>query len=159
VLSSRYGAYASLRDEPLVGALGVGFTVALGSSIAYAVLTILGAVILSAGRRTRDGAILRTLGLSGAQQTRLTMTEHVPPIVLALPLGLALGIVIAVAVAPALGLGALSGSSGSVPLVTDWTALAVLSTLLALVALVAIVLGTWLSRRATIVNALRITSD
>src|SRR5687768_17100178 len=141
VLSSRYGAYASFRDEPLVGALGVGFTVALGISIAYAVLTILGAVILSAGRRTRDGAILRTLGLSGGQQSRLTMTEHVPPIVLALPLGLVLGIGIAVAVAPALGLGALSGSSGSVPLVTDWTALALLSTMLAVVALVAIVLG------------------
>jgi putative ABC transport system permease protein len=158
-LTSRYDVYAALRDEPLVGAVGAGFASALGVSLAYAVLTILGAVLLSAGRRTRDVAILRTLGLNGRQATRLTMVEHAPPILVALPLGLALGIGVAFAVAPALSLGALSGSSGAIPLAIDWVALAALSAALSAVALAAVVVGTWLSRRATIINALRITNE
>jgi predicted lysophospholipase L1 biosynthesis ABC-type transport system permease subunit len=156
---SRYGEYTALRNQPLLGAVGAGFTLAFGISVAYAVLTILGAVLLAASQRTRDLAILRTLGLSRRQQTRLTMVEHVPPILVALPMGLALGIGVAVAVAPALGLGALSGSSGGVPLIVDWASMVTLSAALAVLSLVAVVLGSWLSRRAAIVNALRITSD
>jgi hypothetical protein len=37
--------------------------------------------------------------------------------------------------------------------------LAWLSVILTIVALTSVVLGTWLSRRAAIINALRITSD
>lgn len=156
---SRYAEYAALRNQPLLGAVGAGFNLAFSVSVAYAVLTILGAVLLSASLRTRDLAILRTLGLSSHQQTRLTMVEHVPPILVALPMGLVLGIGVAIAVAPALGLGALSGSSGDVPLVVDWASLAALSAALVALSLFAIVVGSWLSRRAAIVNALRITSD
>jgi putative ABC transport system permease protein len=116
-------------------------------------------VLLAASQRTRDLAILRTLGLNSRQQTRLTMVEHVPPILVALPMGLALGIGVAVAVTPALGLGALSGSPGAVPLVVDWVSMIALSAALAVLSLVAVVIGSWLSRRAAIVNALRITSE
>ena len=158
-LVSRYDAYAALRDEPLVGAVGAGFALAFGISVAYAVLTILGAVILAVGRRTRDIAVLRTLGLNGRQATRLTMVEHAPPILVALLPGLALGIGVALAVAPALGLGAFSGSSGEVPLVIDWVALAALSAALATLALAAVVIASWLARRAAIMNALRITNE
>jgi putative ABC transport system permease protein len=158
-LTSRYEQYAALRDEPLVGAVGAGFALVLAVSLAYAVLTIMGAVFLSAGRRTRDVAILRTLGLNARQATRLTMIEHAPPILVALPVGVALGIGVAFAVAPALGLGALSGSSGAIPLVVDWVSLAALSAALSAVALLAVVVGTVLSRRVAIINALRITSD
>ncbi len=158
-LQSRYDHYDTLRNQPLVGVVGAGFAVALGISIAYAVLTILGSVMLSASRRTRDAAILRTLGLDGGQQTRLTIFEHAPPIVMALPVGLALGIGVALAVAPAVDLGTLSGSRGSIPLSVDWVTLTVVSAALAAIALIAVIIGTWLSRRAAIINALRITSD
>jgi ABC-type antimicrobial peptide transport system permease subunit len=158
-LQSRHDVHAALRDQPLVGAVGAGFVLALGVSIAYAVLTILGSVMLSASRRTRDAAILRTLGLNGGQQTRLTIFEHAPPIALALPVGLALGIGVAFAVAPAVDLGALSGSRGTIPLAVDWVALVMLSAGLAAIALIAVIIGTWLSRRAAIINALRISSD
>jgi putative ABC transport system permease protein len=158
-LVSRYDAYAALRDEPLVGAVGAGFALAFGVSVAYAVLTILGAVILAVGRRTRDLAVLRTLGLDGRQATRLTMVEHAPSIVVALLPGVALGIGVALAVAPALGLAAFSGSSGDVPLAIDWVALAALSAALATVALAAVVIGSRLSRRTGIMNALRLTNE
>jgi putative ABC transport system permease protein len=156
---SRYEEYAALRNEPLLGAVGAGFSAAFVIAVAYAVLTIFGAVILSTARRTRDVAILRTLGLNGGQQTRLTMIEHAPPILVALPVGIGLGIGVALTVAPALGLGALSGSGGNVPLSIDWVILAALAVGLAVLALVAVVVGSWLSRRAAIINALRITSD
>ena len=158
-LASRYDAYVALRNEPLVGAVGAGFGLAFGISVAYAVLTILGAVILSVGRRTRDLAVLRTLGLNGRQQTRLTMVEHVPSIMVALLPGIALGIGVASAVAPGLGLGAFSGSGGDVPLAIDWPSLAALSAALAALALAAVVIGSWLSRREAVVNALRMASD
>jgi putative ABC transport system permease protein len=158
-LTSRYDADAALRDEPLVGIVSAGFGVALAVSVAFAILTILGAVILSAARRTRDVAILRTLGLNGRQQTRLTMLEHAPPILLSLPVGMLLGVGVALVVSPALGLGALSGSSGGVSLVVDWLVLATLSVALSVVGLAAVVAGSWLSRRAAIINALQITSD
>ncbi len=158
-LVSRYDAYTALRNEPLVGAVGAGFALAFGVAIAYAVLTILGAVILSVGRRTRDLAVLRTLGLNGRDATRLTMVEHAPPILVALLPGLALGIGIALAVAPALGLGAFSGSTGDVPLAIDWVALVALSAGLAALALTAVLIASGVSRRTAILNALRITSD
>jgi putative ABC transport system permease protein len=158
-LISRYDAYDALRNQPLLGAVGAGFALAFAVSVAYAVLTILGAVVISAGRRRRDVAVLRTLGLNRRQQTRLTMAEHAPPILLALAPGLALGIGVAVAVAPALGLGAFSGSRADVPLAIDWLALAALSAALAALALAAVVFGSWLSRRTAIINALRIGSE
>jgi len=77
----------------------------------------------------------------------------------ALPVGIALGIGVALAVAPALGLGAFSGSRGAITLVIDWAALAALSAALSAVALFAVVIGTVLSRRVAIINALRIASD
>lgn len=156
---SRYAEYSELRNEPLVGAVGNGFLAALGVSVAYAVLTILGALILSASRRTRDVAILRTLGLSRGQQTRLTLLEHAPPILVALPVGIALGIGVALAVTPALNLGALAGSQGPIAVTINWATLAAVSVALAVVALAAVIVGTWLSRRAAVLNALRISSD
>jgi putative ABC transport system permease protein len=156
---SRYEENVRLRNQPLLGAVGAGFLVAFVISVAYAVVTILFAVILSIGMRSRDMAILRTLGLHGRQQTRLTMIEYVPPILVALPMGILLGIAVASAVSPALGLGALSGSAGEVPLVIDWAALITLSIGLLLLALVAVGAGSWLARREAIINALRLTSD
>ncbi len=156
---SRYDEYEGLRDEPLVYAVGAGFVLALAISVAYAVLTILGALILSAARRTRDVAILRTLGMNRGQQTRLTLLEHAPPIVVALPVGLVLGIGVALAVTPALNLGALAGSRGAIPVTVDWIPLIVVAAALAIVALAAVLIGTWLSRRSAIVNALRTSSD
>lgn len=159
VLISRYDAYAALRNEPLVGAVGAGFALAFAVSVAFAVLIILGAVIIAVGRRTRDLAVLRTLGLNSRQATRLTLVEHAPSIALALLPGVALGIGVALAVGPALGLGAFSGSSGAVPLAIDWGALAALSVALAALALAAVLIGSRLARRAAIMNALRISSD
>jgi putative ABC transport system permease protein len=158
-VASRHDVYAALRNQPVVGAVGVAFSLAFAVSVAYAVLTILGSVILSAGGRTRDLAILRTLGLSRREGTRLTLLEHLPPLLICLPVGVALGIGVALAVAPALDLGALSGSSGDIPLVIDWPALASVSIALAILAVAAVVLGGWLARRETISNALRLASD
>jgi putative ABC transport system permease protein len=158
-IMSRYEENAALRNQPLLGAVGAGFAVAFVTSVAYAVLTILFAVVLSMSVRVRDLAILRTLGLHRRQQTRLSMIEHVPPILVALPMGVLLGVAVAAAVSPALGLGALSGSAGNAPLVIDWSLLLMLSVGLLLLSLAAVGIGSWLARRAAIVNGLRVTSD
>ena len=56
---------------------------------------MIGALTLSAARRRREEALLRTLGLSGGQPLWLTVVEHAPSVLLAVLPGLALGIGIA----------------------------------------------------------------
>ena len=72
-------------------------------------LTIIGAVILSAARRTRDLAFLRTLGVTDVQALALIVMEHGPPVVLAIIPGVALGIGIAILCEPGLGLATFVG--------------------------------------------------
>jgi putative ABC transport system permease protein len=118
------------------------------------VLAVIGAMILSASRRTQDLAYLRTLGVTGAQSLGLTIVENAPAVLLAVLPGVALGIAIAIVLEPGLGLGTFVGSGG-VPLFVDWVALGLLVIGLILVVALAVGIGTWLARRARVVNVLR----
>ena len=158
-LVSRYDAYAALHGAPFGAVIAAGYGVALVIAAIYMALTIIGAVVLSAGRRTRDMAYLRTLGVSAPQALALTITEHAPPVLLALVPGVALGIGVAILCEPGLGLATFVGTSGGVPLFLDWPALALLVVALVGVMAAAIAAGTWLSRRARLVDALRIGED
>ena len=86
------------------------------------------------------------------------MTEHAPAVLLAVLPGIVLGIGLAVLLEPSLGLGTFIGA-GDVPPFIDWAALALLTGVLIGVVAVAIATGTWLSRRARLVNALRVGED
>ncbi|MES1239543.1 MAG: FtsX-like permease family protein, partial [Chloroflexota bacterium] len=122
---ARSDAYAKLHDAPLVRALSNGYALAVVLAAAYMAFTIVGAMVLSAARRTRDHAFLRTLGVSSAQRTALTLMEHAPPVLLGLLPGVALGVAIAVLVEPGLGLATFTGGL-RLPLSIDWPGLGVL---------------------------------
>lgn len=151
---SRHAAYAALRDAPLIAVVGAGYSLAVVLAAVYMALTIVGAVVLSAARRTRDLAFLRTLGATAGQGLALTVVEHAPPVVLGIVPGVLLGIGIAVLTEPGLGLAGFIGSP-LVPLSVDVRALGLLVALLVAVDAVAIAVGTWLSRRTGVADALR----
>jgi putative ABC transport system permease protein len=155
---SRYDAYAALRDAPFGAVIEAGYGAALVTAAIYMAMTIIGAVILSAARRTRDLAFLRTLGVTDLQRLALTVMEHAPPVVLAIVPGVALGIGIAVLCAPGLGLDTFVGATG-VPLYVDVPALAIMVAALVGVVAAAVAAGTWLSSRARLADALRIGDD
>jgi putative ABC transport system permease protein len=155
---SRYDVYARLHDAPLRAAIATGYELALLVAATYMALAIIGAVVLSAARRTQDLAYLRTMGVSAPQALALTVVEHAPPVLLALLPGVALGIGVAFLLEPGLRLTALVGTSG-VPLFVDWSTLALLVAVLMVVVAAAVAAGSWLSRRARLVDALRIGED
>ena len=155
---SRYDAYATLHAAPLVAAIANGYALALLVAAAYMALAIIGAVVLSAARRTQDLAYLRTLGVSVPQALALAIVEHGPPVLLALIPGVALGIGIAFLIEPGLGLAPFVGTSG-LPLFVDWSTMALMGAALVGVVAVAVLAGTWLSHRARLVDALRIGED
>jgi len=143
----------------LAGGLLALVVLAVIVAAAYMALTIVGALILSSSRRTRDMAYLRTLGISSVQSVALTVMEHAPPVLLALVPGIALGYAVALLTLPSLGLGTFAGTTGAVPLFVDVPALALMVVALLAVVAVAVVAGTWLSQRARLVNALRMGED
>ena len=157
-LVSRYDVYRGLHEAPLGAFIGTSYRLALVIAATYMALTIVGSLVLSAARRTRDLAYLRTLGVSGRQALALTVMEHAPPVLLALLPGIVLGIGVAILCEPGLGLATFVGAR-DVPLFVDWTALAILAATLIGVVTAAVIAGTWLSRRGRLVDALRIGDD
>lgn len=155
---SRYGTYHVLHDAPLGAAIPLGYLLALIIAAVYMAFTIIGSLVLSAARRTRDLAYLRTLGVSGAQALALTVMEHAPPVLIAIIPGVALGIGIAFLCQPGLGLATFVGTADA-PLFIDWPALLIMVSALVGVVAAAVMTGTWLSRRAVLADALRIGDD
>ncbi len=152
---SRYDAYASLHDAPLGAAIATGSGMAMVLATIYMALAIIGAVVLSAARRNQDVAYLRTLGVTASQALALSLTEHVTPVPLALIPGVALGVGVAFLLEPGLDLASFAGTSG-LPLSVDLTWLSLMVAALIGVAVAAVCVGTWLSLRASVVDALRI---
>ncbi|HET7168083.1 MAG TPA: FtsX-like permease family protein [Candidatus Limnocylindrales bacterium] len=153
---SRDEVLADDRAAPLVGAVGQGFLVALGAAGAYAGLAVVAVIALDAGRRARELAFLRTLGLADRQAVGLTVVEHAPPALLSLVIGLGLGLVVAWLLVPGLGLDAFIGPDAPVVLSVDWGSVG-----LVVVAVLAVVVGmvvasSWLARRLDPSQALRI---
>jgi putative ABC transport system permease protein len=155
---SRHDVLDGLQDDPLGNALVIAFAAALGVAGVYLALTVIGALILSAARRTQDLAYLRVLGVSAPQTLGLTIVENAPPVLVAMIPGVALGIGIAFLVEPGLGLATFVGASG-VTLFVDWGLLALMVVALVAVFVLAVAAGTWLARRARLVNALRMGEE
>ena len=158
-LASRHADYRRLQEAPLVSAVVVGFRVALVVAAGYTALATMAALTLSAAARTRDLAFLRTLGLSARQALQLTAVEHGPPVVIALVPGVALGVAIALLLAPALGLSAFAGAERQVTLAVEWPTIGLMSGALLAVVAGAIAVSTWIARRASGADALRIGDD
>ena len=152
---AREDNYAVLHDAPLVKVIGTGYALSVVLAAAYMAFTIIGAMVLTAARRTRDHAFLRTLGVSSGQRMGLTLVEHAPPVLLGLLPGVALGIVIAVLVQPGLGLNTFAGNR-DVGLVVDWQGLGLMVAALVGAVALAVIAGSWLASRARVADALRI---
>jgi hypothetical protein len=156
---SRFDRYAALRQAPLIAMVTVGFRIALLVAVFYAGFAIVGALTLTAARRGQDLAFLRTLGLSAAQATGLTVLEQGPPVVLALIPGVALGIWIAVLLATGLGLSAFIGAEGTLTIDVNWAEIALVGGALVMMVTIAGIASTWLARRAQAIDALRLGGD
>ncbi|HEX2626686.1 MAG TPA: FtsX-like permease family protein [Candidatus Limnocylindrales bacterium] len=152
---ARSDTYSRLHDAPLVRALSIGYALAVVLAAAYMAFTIIGSMVLSAARRTRDHAFLRTLGVSSGQRMALTLMEHAPPVLLGLLPGVALGVAIAILVEPGLGLINFVGGQ-QVPLFIDWPGLGVMIAALVATVVIAVAGGSWLASRARVADALRI---
>ena len=152
---SRQDAYALLHDSPLGSAVSSGFGFALGVALIYLVITLIGAVVMSASGRTRDLAYLRTLGVSRRQALALTAVEQAPSVLLSVIPGVLLGVALALLVEPGLGLADFVGAQG-LPLVVDWRTLILIIVALTVVVVAAVAAGTWLAVRARLASALRI---
>jgi putative ABC transport system permease protein len=155
VAISRHAWYADLREAPLIAVVGDGFRLALAVAVAYALLAVIAALTLSASRRTRDVAFLRTLGLSGRQSFGVTVVEHGTPVLVALVPGILIGIAIAALLESSLGLGAFIGPEVPFRIYVDWRGIAIVGGSLIIVVAVAIASSTWLARRTRPVEALR----
>ena len=155
--TSRHAVYRDMLEAPLVAAIGDGFRLTMVVSACYTAIAVIGALTLSAARRRREEALLRTLGLSGGQSLWLTVVEHAPSVLLAvLPAwrwesasptcwrrGWDCPPLPAVDAGPAHRLvGGRAGEPG-----------------LALVVALAIGIGTWAARRARAADALRFGED
>ncbi len=158
-VASRHLAYARLRDAPLVAAVIGGFGLALAAATAYAALAVGASVGLTAERRSRELAYLRTLGLSRRQVAALTVVEHAPPVVLAVLVGIALGVGAAWLLEPGLELAAFVGPGALVELQLDWPSIAVLAALVAGVVTLAVAISSWASRRRDPSRALRMGDE
>jgi putative ABC transport system permease protein len=158
-IRSREARYLSMRNAPLVTAIGTGFWLAMLCAAAYAGIAMIAALALSSARRRQDLALLGTLGLTRGQSLGLTAVQHGPPVLLALLPGLALGLIIALALLQSLGLSAFAGDEPSVVMVIDWGSVAVVTVALLLTVGVAIVVGTAAAHRLRPVDSLRLGHD
>jgi ABC-type lipoprotein release transport system permease subunit len=153
---SRDAWYVQLKSEPLIQVVADGFRLAFVLAAAYAALSIITALTLTAARRGEDLAFLRTLGLSPRQSVGIVVVEHGVPILLSLIPGLATGIAVALLLESTLGLDAFLGGATRYRVVLDWTGVAIVGGLLVAVVAVAIAGSTWLARRVPMTEALRV---
>ena len=155
-LLSRDAWYVQLKGEPLIQVIADGFRLAFALAAGYAAISTVVALTLTAARRSEDLAFLRTLGLSPRQSAGIVIVEHGVPILLSLLPGLATGVGVALLLESTLGLDAFLGGSTRYRVVLDWAGVAVVAALLVLVVAVAIAVSTWLARRVSLSEALRV---
>ena len=155
-LLSRDAWYVQLKGEPLIQVIADGFRLAFALAAGYAAISTVVALTLTAARRSEDLAFLRTLGLSPRQSAGIVIVEHGVPILLSLLPGLATGVGVALLLESTLGLDAFLGGTTRYRVVLDWAGVAVVAALLVLVVAVAIAVSTWLARRVSLSEALRV---
>jgi putative ABC transport system permease protein len=143
------------RESPLVENVFRGFRAAILLAALYAAVAVGLMALIAARSRSRDLALVRTMGASARDAVVLAAVELTPLVVSALALGIGLGIVIPHLIAPGLDLTFFTGT-GSTSVVIPWLPPAAFAAgLLGLVAATVIVVGAR-ARRAGLDRALRI---
>jgi putative ABC transport system permease protein len=154
-VESRAQVVSDLRASPLVENVFRGFRAAIVLAGLYAAVTIGLLALIAARSRSRDLALVRTMGASPRDALVLAGVELTPLVVIALALGIGLGIAIPYLIEPGLDLAFFTGT-GSTSIVIPWLTLAAFAAgLLLLVAATVLVVGAR-ARRAGLDRVLRI---
>jgi len=154
-ISSRDAVVRSLRASPLVENVFRGFRAAIVLAALYAAVAVALMALIAGRSRSRDLALIRTMGASPRDALVLAAVELAPLVVTALVLGIGLGIAIPYLIEPGLDLAFFTGT-GSNSIVIPWTApTAAAAGLLALVVATVVVAGVR-ARRAGLDRVLRI---
>jgi putative ABC transport system permease protein len=154
-VESRAAVVRNLRASPLVENVFRGFRAAIVLAAFYAAVAVGLLALIAARSRSRDLALVRTMGASPQDALVLAGVELTPLVLIALALGIGLGIAIPYLIAPGLDLAFFTGT-GSTSIVIPWLAPAAFAAgLLVLVAATVLVVGVR-ARRAGLGRVLRI---
>jgi putative ABC transport system permease protein len=154
-IQSRDAVVRDLRASPLVENVFRGFRAAIVLAAFYAAVAVGLMALIAARSRSRDLALVRTMGASPRDALVLAAVELTPLIGIALALGIGLGIAIPYLIEPGLDLTFFTGT-GSNAITIPWQAPVVFAAgLLVLVALTVLIVGVR-TRRAGLDRVLRI---
>jgi putative ABC transport system permease protein len=154
-IGSRSAVVANLRASPLVETALRGFRAAIVLAALYAGVAVALMAFIGARSRSRDLALVRTMGGSAREALFITAAELTPLVASAVVLGIGLGIATPYLIARGLDLGFLTGN-GSNPIVIPWLLLAAIATgLIVLVGATVLLVGVR-ARRARLDRVLRI---
>lgn len=154
-ISSRSDVVANLRASPLVKTALRGFRAAIVLAALYAGVAVALMALITARSRSRDFALVRTMGGSAREALFIAAVELTPLVASAVLLGIGLGIATPYLIAQGLDLGFYTGD-GSNPIVIPWPLLAVIAMgLIVLVGATVLLVGVQ-ARRARLDRVLRI---
>jgi len=154
-IASRAAVVRSLRASPLVENVFRGFRAAIVLAALYAAVAVALMALIAGRSRSRDLALVRTMGASPRDALVLAAVELAPLVATALVLGIGLGIAIPYLIEPGLDLAFFTGTAAS-PIVIPWTAPAAAAAgLIVLVVATVVVVGVR-ARRAGLDRVLRI---
>ena len=117
-ITSRSAVARGLRASPLVGGVLDGFRGAIVVAAVYAAIAVALLALLAARSRSRDLALVRTMGGTSRETVILAAVELAPLVGVGLVLGIGLGIAIPHLIAPGLQLGFFTG--GGSPIAFSW---------------------------------------
>ena len=124
--------------------------------MAYAAVAVIGALTLSAARRTQDLTYLRTLGLSRRQAIGVTIVEHGIPVLMALVPGIGLASSLCHCSRPASVSGRSSVREAPIRIDVDWASITSGAAALAAGLACLIAASALIASRARAVDALRV---
>jgi putative ABC transport system permease protein len=154
-IGSRAAVVRDLRASPLVGNVFRGFRAAIILAMLFAAVAVTLMALIAARSRSRDLALVRTMGAAPRDAFVLAAVELAPLVVTALALGIGLGIVIPYLIEPGLELTFFTGT-GANAVVIPWLApVASAAGVLILVAATLAVIA-FRARRADLDRVLRI---
>jgi putative ABC transport system permease protein len=154
-ISSRSATVGQLRASPFVERTLQGFRAAVVLAGVYAGLAVVLMALIAARSRSRDLALVRTLGASTREALALAAVELTPFVAAALVLGIGLGIAVSYVIAPGLDLGFYTGDPSN-PIVVPWRFIAAIAAALVVVVAATVLLVGLRARRARLDRVLRI---
>jgi putative ABC transport system permease protein len=154
-ISSRAAVVQDLRASPLVENVFRGFRAAIVLAALYAAVAVGLMALIAARSRSRDLALVRTMGASPRDALILAAVELTPLVAMSLLLGIGLGIAIPYLIAPSLDLAFFTGTASN-SIVIPWLAPGVAAAGLVVLVLATVLVVGARTRRAGLDRVLRI---